>query len=326
MERRVFLGTLTGSLLTAPLAAEAQSAGKVYRIGVVLEGGPYYAAIDGLREGLKETGFDERTHYLLLVRDMKGSLAAIAGAAQDLERDKVDLIYAIATSVAKAVQGATRTVPIVFYAGSDPVDNGLVDSFANPGGRLTGVHSRNVALTSKRLEILKEILARNSFRALTYYDSTNPIARGYAKEAREAARQLRIELLERYVRSVDELRTGVQRLKPGEVDALFVPIDAMLTSQAAFIADTAKIKKLPTMFYERTAVEAGGLASYGTSYYSVGRLAAKYVRQVLLGARPADLPVERSERFELVINLTTAKALGLTIPPALLQRADHVIE
>ena len=326
MDRRVFLTALGGGLVAAPSSIQAQQAGKVYRVGVVLEGGPYYAAIEGLKAGLKEAGVNEHTHYVLDIRDMKGSFAAIAGAAQDLEREKVDLIYAIATSVAKAVQGATTKVPIVFYAGGDPVDNGLVDSFAKPGGRLTGVHSRNMVLTSKRLEVLKEILARNSFRALTYYDSTNPIVRTYAREAREAARQLRIELLERSVRSVDELREAVQRLKPGEVDALFVAIDAMQTSQAAFIADTAKIKKLPTMFYERTAVEAGGLASYGTSYYAIGRLAAKYVRQVLLGARPADLPVERSERFELVINLKTAKALGLTIPPSLLQRADQVIE
>jgi putative ABC transport system substrate-binding protein len=326
LDRRRFLGTLAGGLLATPLAVEAQQSGKIYHVGVVLQGGPYYAAIDGLRDGLKETGFDERTQYQLHIRDMKGSLGAIAGAAQDLEREKVDLIYAIATSVAKAMQGATTKVPIVFYAGSDPVDNGLVSSFAKPGGRLTGVHSRNTVLTSKRLEILKEILARNSFRALTYYDSTNPIARGYAREAREAALQLRIELLERYVRSVDELRDALQRLKPGEVDALFVPLDSIVTSQAAFIADTAKTKRLPTMFYERTSVAAGGLASYGTSYYAVGRLAAKYVRQVLLGARPADLPVERSERFELVINLTTAKALGLTIPPSLLQRADQVLE
>jgi putative ABC transport system substrate-binding protein len=326
MDRRAFLTTVGGGLVAAPLAAEAQQTGKVYRVGVVLEGGPYYAAIEGLKAGLQEMGVEERTHYVLDIRDMKGSFAAIAGAAQELEREKVDLIYAIATSVAKAVQRATTKVPIVFYAGSDPVDNGLVDSFAKPGGRLTGVHSRNMVLTSKRLEILKEILARPSFRALTYYDSTNPIARAYAREAREAARQLQIELVERSVRSVDELREAVQRLKLGEVDALFVPIDAMLTSQAAFIADTAKIKKLPAMFYERTAVEAGGLASYGTSYYAIGRLAAKYVRQVLLGARPADLPVERSERFELVINLKTAKALGLTIPASLLQRADHTIE
>lgn len=326
MDRRTFLATLVSSLFVASVAAEAQQTGKVYRIGVVLEGGPYYAAIDGLRDGLKELGFEEGTQYALDIRDMKGSLGAIAGAAKALENGKVDLIYAIATSVAKGVQGATTKVPVVFYAGSDPVDNGLVSSFAKPGGRLTGVHSRNTVLTAKRLEILKEILARSSFRALTFYDAANPIARGYAKEARAAARQLRVDLMERSVRSVDELREALQRLKPGEVDALFVSFDPVVTSQAALIGDIAKTKRLPSMFYDRASVVAGGLASYGTSYYAVGRLAAKYVRQILLGTRPADLPVESSERFELVINLATAKALGLTIPPALLQRADQVIE
>lgn len=326
MDRRTFLGTLAGTLFAAPVVSRGQQTGKVYRVGVVLEGGPYHAAIDGLKDGLRESGFDEGARYVLDIRDTKGNLEAIAGEAKDLENGKVDLIYAIATSVTKAVQGATTTVPIVFYAGSDPVDNGLVTSLAKPGGRLTGVHSRNTVLTAKRLEILKELLARNSFRALILYDSTNPIARGYAKEAREAAHRLRIELLERYVRSVDELRDALQRLKPGEVDALFVPLDPMVTSQAAFIGAVAKSKRLPSMFFERTSVAAGGLASYGTSYYAMGRLAAKYVRQVLLGARPADLPVERSERFELIINLATAKTLGLTIPMALLQRADQVIE
>ena len=271
-------------------------------------------------------GFEEGTQYILHIRHMKGSPDAIAGVARDLEREKVNLIYAISTTVTRAVQKATTSVPVVFYAGSDPVDYGLVNSFARPGGRLTGVHSLNTVLIAKRLEILKEIVARDSFRALMFYDSTNPVPRGYAAEAREAARQLRIELLERYVRSVDELRDSLRRLKPGEVDALFISLDAMVTSQTALIVDTAKSKKLPTIFYERASVAAGGLASYGTSYYAAGRLAAKYVRQVLLGTSPADLPVERSERFELVINLRTAKALGLTIPPTLLQRADQVIE
>ena len=325
MDRRAFIVSIAGGLLSTPLAA-MQRAETVYRVGVVLPGGPYYAAIDGLRDGLKDMGFEEGTQYILHIRDMKGSPDAIAGVARDLEREKVNLIYAISTTVTRAVQKATTSVPIVFYAGSDPVDYGLVNSFARPGGRLTGVHSLNTVLTAKRLEILKEIVARDSFRALMFYDATNPVPRGYAREAREAARQLRIELLERYVRSVDELRDGLRRLKPGEVDALFISLDAMVTSQTALIVDTAKSKKLPTIFYERASVAAGGLASYGTSYYAAGRLAAKYVRQVLLGTSPANLPVERSERFELVINLKTAKELGLTIPPSLLQRADQVIE
>jgi len=325
IDRRAFMCGLTGVSLAMVRVAEAQPAAKAYRVGVVLEGGPYYAAIHGLRAGLKELGFEEGKQYILHIRDLKGDLGAVAETARILEREKVDLIYAISTSVSVAVQRATMKIPIVFYAGSDPVDAGLVTSFAKPGGRVTGVHSRNRDLTAKRLEILKAISPKLR-HVLTFYDPDNPTAQAYARSAREAAKQLRVELVERPVRSVDDLRSGLREIKPGEVDALFASLDPMVVSQAQLIVDTAKAKKLPTMFYERTSVAAGGLASYGMSYYAVGQLAAKYVHRVLLGTSPADLPVERSDRFELVINLKTAKALGLTIPQSVLGRADEVIQ
>jgi putative ABC transport system substrate-binding protein len=324
MNRRTFLGTLASGLLAAPLIAEAQPAGKVYRVGVVLEGGPYYAAVDGLRDGLKELGFDEGTHYNLHIRDVKGNLSAVGETAKKLERERIDLIYSVATGVSVAVQGATTKVPIVFYAGVDPVAVGLVKSLARPGGRITGVHSRQVDLIGKRLGILKEIVPTLR-RVVAFYNPDNPALRDSATTAREATRQLGIELVERHVRTVDELRAGLRGLKAGEVDALLV-WDAMVVSQSQLIVDTAKTKKLPAMFFDRTSVVGGGLASYGTSYYGVGRLAAKYVHRVLSGTSPADMPVEMSDRYELVINLKTAKAIGLTIPPSLLQRADQVIE
>jgi putative ABC transport system substrate-binding protein len=325
MDRRAFIASLAGGLLAAPLAAEGQQAAKVHRVGVVLEGGPYYAAVDGLRDGLKELGFDEGTHYNLHIRDVKGNLTAVGETAKNLvEREKVDLIYSVATGVSVAVQRATTKVPIVFYAGVDPVAVGLVKSLARPGGRITGVHSRQVDLIGKRLGILKEIVPTLR-RVVSFYNPDNPALRDSATMAREATRQLGIDLVERHVRTVDELRAGLRGLKAGEVDAILV-WDAMVVSQSQFIVDTAKTKKLPAMFFDRTSVAGGGLASYGTSYYGVGRLAAKYVHRVLSGTSPADLPVEMSDRFELAINLKTAKALGLTIPPSLLQRADQVIE
>jgi ABC-type uncharacterized transport system substrate-binding protein len=149
--RRAFLGTLGGGILSRPLAAEAQPAAKVHRVGVVLEGGPYYAAIDGLRAGLKELGFEEGKQYLLHIRDVKGDLSAVSETAKSLEQEKVDLIYALATSVSMAAQRATTTVPIVFYAGRDVVDAGLVKSLARPGGRLTGIQARTTDLTAKCL-------------------------------------------------------------------------------------------------------------------------------------------------------------------------------
>jgi len=325
IDRRTFLAGTGAMLLAAPLAAETQQAGKVYRVGVVLEGGPYYAAIDGLRAGLKELGFEEGKQYVLHIRDVKGDLSSVAETAKNLEQEKVDVIFATATSVTLAVRRGTAKAPVVFYAGGDLVGSGLIKSFAKPGYRFTGVNTRAVDLGAKRLEILKEAVPKVR-RALVFYDPGNPNARESVPLAREAARRLRIELVERHVHSVDELRAGLRELKAGEADGIFLVPDAMVGSQSQLIVDTARTKKLPTMFYERTAVEAGGLASYGVNYYAVGRLAAKYVYRVLLGTSPAELPVERFDRLELVINLKTAKALGLTIPQSVLGRADEVIQ
>jgi len=321
--RAATAAALVFDLPAAPLGAE-QPATTVHRVGVVLEGGPYHAAIDGLKDGLKELGFEEGKQYILHIRDVKGDLTTVAETARNLERERVDLIYAIATGLSLTVQRATTRVPIVFYAGADPVAAGLVKSLAKPGGRLTGIHSRQADLIAKRLEILKEIVPK-LHRVIVFYNPDNPALRDSMATARGASRKLGIELVERHVRSVDDLRAGVRGLKAGELDAMLV-MDAMVVSQSQLVVDTAKTKKLPTMFFERTSVAEGGLASYGTSYYGIGRQAAKYVHRVLSGTSPADLPVERSDRFELVLNLKTAKVLGLTIPPSLLERADHVIE
>src|SRR5712692_3246156 len=159
MKRRAFLGALAGGLLAAPLAAEAQQP-RVYRVGVVLQGGPYLGAVDGLRKGLAELGLEEGKQFILHVREGKGDLKAVEQAAGDLEREKVDLIFSVATSVTLAVKRATKTVPIVFYAGSDPVALGLVESFRKPGGRFTGIYGRLSDVAAKRLELLKEMVPR----------------------------------------------------------------------------------------------------------------------------------------------------------------------
>jgi putative ABC transport system substrate-binding protein len=163
-------------------------------------------------------------------------------------------------------------------------------------------------------------------RVVSFYNPENPVAERGMKVAREVSRQLNIELLERRVTSVEELRAGLRALRAGEVDAYFAAPDGMVISQAALVIDTTRAKKLPSMFAEQDSVATGGLVSYAVSYSALGRLAAKDVQRILLGANPGDLPVEQFDRLYLVINLKTAKALGLTIPPALLQRADQVIE
>ena len=324
MSNKIVVSFLAALVLSSVHFAQAQPA-KVYRVGVVFEGGPFYAVVDGLKDGLRELGIAEGKQLVLEFRDLKGDRNAAEEAARSLERGKVDLIYVVSTSVATMVKRATAQVPIVFAAGADPVAAGLVESFAKPGGRITGVHYLSADLTGKRLEILKEILPELR-RVVTFYNPSNEFALLAAKTAREAGRQLKIELVERHVASVEELRRGVNALKVHEADAYFYTNDAMVSSQAQFIIDTARARKLPTMFHEPSYVTQGALIGYGVSYYEVGRLSAKYVQRVLAGTSPRNLPVESLSRLELAVNLKTARELGLTIPQSVLFRADKVIE
>jgi putative tryptophan/tyrosine transport system substrate-binding protein len=324
MSKKIIVSFLATFVLAAVHLAQAQQA-KVYRVGVIYEGGPLNLAIDGLKDGLRELGFEAGRHYVLEIRDIKGDPKAVEEAARSLEREKVDLVYAVSTSVVIPVKRATAEVPIVFAVGSDPVVAGLVDSFARPGGRLTGVHFLSADLTAKRLEILKEILPEVR-RIVTFYDPRNEVALRAAKAAREAARQLKVEIVERHVASVEELQLGLKALKTQEVDAYFYTQDAMVVSQAQFIIETAKAKKLPTMFAEPSLVKEGALVSYGVSYLEVGRVSAKYVQRVLTGTSPQKLPVESLGRVGLAVNLKTARELGVTIPQAVRLRADEVIQ
>jgi len=298
---------------------------KVYRIGVILPGGPLYETLEGLREGLKELGLEEGKQFTLAVRDTKGDVKAAAEAARNFEREKVDLIYALATSVTTAAKGATANVPVVFGVGSDPVTGGLVESFAKPGGRLTGIHFLLRDLTAKRLEILKEILPKLT-RVVTFYNPNNRVATEAAKFGRDEAKRLGIKFVERHVASVEELRKALQGLKAGQADAYFYTPDAMVASQVQLIIDTARARKLPTMFHEQSLVAKGALASYGQNFHEIGRLSAKYVQRILNGAHPRDLRVETVDHVELVISLKTAKQLGVTIPPEVLARAKKVIK
>jgi ABC-type uncharacterized transport system substrate-binding protein len=325
MDRRTFLGTTVGGLLAMPLATRAQPADHPYQLGVVLEGGPYVAALEGLRSGLKDLGLEEGRHFVLHVHDVKGDPHAVGPAVRGLEQQPVDLIYAVTTSVTLATRQATTRVPIVFYAGSDPVVAGLVQSFRKPGGRLTGVYSRTVDLTPERFELLKAMLPRLR-RVVTFYRRDNAVAVRSVQAMREVARELKVELIERPVTSSDELRTSLRALKPRAADAYLQAGDATIVSQTDLILEIARAKKLPTMFSDETSVIRGGLACYGLNYHTASRHAAAYVRRVLLGADPGDLPVEQLDEPYTVINLKTAKDLALTIPPSLLQRADRVIE
>jgi putative tryptophan/tyrosine transport system substrate-binding protein len=324
MNRKSSILAVGAAFLLSVTQVRAQQS-KVHRIGVLLPGGALYETVDGLKAGLRELGLEEGKQFTLTIGDTKGDVKAAAEAARNFEQEKVSLIYALATSVITAAKAATADVPIVFCVGSDPVTGGLVDSFAKPGGRLTGVHFLLRDLTAKRLEILKEVLPKLS-RVVTFYDPGNRVPTEAAKSGREEAKRLGLKFIERHVKSVEELRQALQTLKAGEADAFFYTPDAMVGSQAQLIIDTAKAKKLATMFQESGLVAKGGLASYGQNYYQLGWLSAKYVQKVLSGTPPRDLRIETVEDVELAINLKTAKDLGLTIPPNVLARAKRVIK
>ena len=313
------------ALFLPPFAAGVGQAENVPRVGVVLQGGPYYAILDGLREGLKAVGLEDGQRVALVVRDAKGNVKAAETAAQALEQEGVGLIVSITTSVSLAVKRATTQVPIVFVAGTDPVAMGLVQSIAKPGGRVTGVDFLSSDLTAKRLEILKELLPK-LHRVIAFYNPNNPVAQAAARSALEAGQKLRVEFMDRPVLSVEALRAAVRELKAERADAYFFLSDATVTSQAQVILDAANAVRLPTMAYAHDFATKGALVSYGVHYRELGRQVAAYVQRILAGTSPRDLPVQRVDRLALVVNLRTAKALGLKIPQSILLRPDEVIQ
>jgi putative tryptophan/tyrosine transport system substrate-binding protein len=321
MDRRTFLTMLPGGLLAAPLAAEAQPAGKVYRIGFLRAGEPPRHWIEEFRQGLRELGYVEGQNLIIEFRI--GTLDQLPQLAEELVRLKVDVIVASASSAGIAAKKATTTVPIVFTSLSHPVEIGLVKSLARPGGNITGLTVNVAAHAGKRLELLRELVPTLRHVAVLTHPGhpTDPVQR---KEMEEAARALGLQLNPTAVRGPEDFEAAFKAV--GRADGL-VHIDTPLfTTHRARLAELAAKSRLPAIWANRAVVEAGGLMSYGTYIPALFRRAATYVDKILKGARPADLPVEQPTKFELVINLKTAKALRLTIPPSLLLRADQVIE
>jgi putative ABC transport system substrate-binding protein len=306
-------------------SARAQTAG-LRRVGVIYQGGPYEVSIEGLREGIRAAGLEEDRHVALLLRKLGGDVPATEAAARALERDeKVDVIVAIGTTTARAAKQGTTRVPIVFAAGTDPVAVGLVESMATPGGRLTGFHFLTVDLTAKRLEILREIVPRLR-RIVTFYYPRTPGAVSALAATREAAGKLDIEVLAQQVASPEELRDRLRTLAAAEAEAYFFVADFLVAIHAPLVIEAANAVRLPTMATELSVVRTGALAGYGPDFRDYGRRTARYVTRILAGSSPRDLPVEAVNQPALAINLKTAKALGLDIPPLLLTRADEVVE
>ncbi len=303
---------------------EAQPA-RLVKIGALTESWGPTPAIVGLRDGLQELGYRENEHFEIGVRFTQGDPAELPAAARGLVAHGVDVIVTGGgDSAAKAAQMATSRIPIVFMGGSDPVELGLVQSFGRPGGNITGVADLEVEMAAKRLEIFRELVP-GLRRVFFAYDATNAYAVARLGAHRDAARRLGLTLVERPVRSQEEAQAAIGGVRKSEMDGMFSP-RLLSMNIPGFILETAPRRAIPAMFHDAFYVERGGLASYSASGYQVGRQAARLVGRILKGAKPADLPVEQPTKFELVINLKAAKALGLAVPQSVLLRADRVIE
>jgi putative ABC transport system substrate-binding protein len=325
MDRRAFIAGTLG-LLAAPLAVGAQPTGKVPRVGYLSDESSSLglASFGPIAQELRELGYLEGRNVVFENRYANGKIAVLPGLAAELVRLKVDVIVAVGTSATRAAQNATGTVPIVFVRIADPVALGLVASLARPGGNLTGVSVMSPDLEAKRLEMLAEVIP-GAKRVGVLWDPTFPTAALELKAIERAARLLNVELQPFGVRAAEELEAVLAAVGQ-RVQALMVVPALLFTEQQRRIAALAVKNRLPTVLSRREQVRAGGLMSYGTNYSDTYRRAASYINKILKCAKPADLPVEQPTKFELVINLRTAKALGLTIPPSVLARADELIQ
>jgi putative ABC transport system substrate-binding protein len=322
--RREFLTLIGSGAVAWPLAARGQQP-KVWRIGLLAPEPPTPTMLSAFRDGLRERGYVETQNLFIDVRWSQGSFEQNPGIAADLVRSKVDVIVAWATPSVIAARDATSTIPIVMVGVGDPVGMGLVASLARPGGNITGISSITPDLTSKQLEVLIEVVPGMNHVGVVA-NLKNP---GVTLELREAEKAIRalglqFEVIEAF--APDEFDKAFARLSADGVKGVMLLADPSLIEHRQTIAKLAQEAKLPTAFQRRENVEAGGLLSYGPDLNGQLRGVAFYVDKLLKGAKPADLPVELPTKFELVINLKTAKALGITVPLILQQRADEVIE
>jgi putative ABC transport system substrate-binding protein len=325
--RREFIGTLAGTLVAAPLAAEAQQPSKVPRIGFLATHSPAETANhrEAFRQGLRDLGYVEGRNIAIEYRWAEGRVERFPDFAVELVGLKVDVIVATSSPLALAAKNATRTIPIVFATAADPVGSGLVAGIAHPGGNVTGLSLLAPEIVARQLQLLKEAVPKVS-RVAVLSNPANPYTALLVKETEAAARSLGVRVQLLGVRGADAFDSAFSAITKERPGALFVLFDPLFVGHRTRIAEFANKNRLPTMYPHREYAETGGLMAYGPDLRDNFRRAATYVDKILKGAKPADLPVEQPTKFELVINLKAAKALGLTIPPSLLQRADEVIQ
>jgi len=332
--RAALVAALALGFVAAPLAADAQSAGKIPRIGFLsptsssdARGNPSDLAVlfSAFREGLHELAYVEGRNITIESRWAEGNYDRLPGLAADLIRLKMDVIVTYGTPAAQAAKRATGTTPIVMAAIIDPVASGLVTSLARPGGNVTGQSMMSPDLAEKQLEILKEVVPKIS-RVAVLHNPANPGNAPQVRRAQDAARALGVRLQILGARDPGEIDSAFAAMTAEQAGAVIVLVDAVLQNNRTRITDLAARHRLPTVYGLHEYAEVGGLLAYGPNRLDMFRHAATYVDRILKGAKPGDLPVEQPNKFTLVINLKTAKALGLTIPPPLLLRADQIIE
>jgi putative ABC transport system substrate-binding protein len=326
MRRRDFIILLGGAAAAWPLAARAQQ-NKVWRIGM-LDTAPRelnVANMNAFLQSLRDLGYIEGQNLTIDYRTATGSSEPLPGLVSELLRLKVDVIVLRGTPEAIAVKNATSTVPVVMTAIADPVGSGIVAGLAHPGGNFTGMISFAFELGAKRVEMLREMIPTAKLLA-AIRDGGNPVVAEEWEQIRNAARALGVEALNFEVRNAEDVSRAFDEAARRRVDAIHVGVDSVTRANRHLIVELAAHHKMPTMYSARESVEDGGLMSYGVSYPQLYARAASLVDKIFKGAKPADLPVEQPTKLELVINLKTAKALGLTIPLTLQYAADEIIE
>ena len=323
MRRRDFVALLSGGAVALPLRTLAQQSGKIWRMGFIAQG--YERFYDALFEGLRELGYAEGKNLVVERRYAEGHAERFQEFAAEMVRLKVDVIIVTTTPAALAVKTATATIPVVFPNAISPVESGVVESLAHPGGNVTGGAAQTAALSTKRLAILKEVIPGLS-RGAVLWNAANPALAYPWRQTQSAAGELGVALQSLEVRVPKDIESAFAMMVADRPDALIVLQDALTLQHRKEIIDFTIQKRLPGMFVAKEWVVVGGLMSYGENLANMYRRGAYFVDKVLKGAKPADLPVEQVTKFELILNLKTAKAMELTIPAAFLATADEVIE
>ena len=325
MDRRGFICTLAGGLLGAPLAARAQQLDRPYRIGMLERTSTAVNAanLNAFRQGLRERGYVEGERFVIDYRSADGRDDRFPILAAEMVQSRVNLILTRGTPAALAAKNATATIPVVFTGVGDPVGQGIVASLAHPGRNVTGLSAAVTEIFPKRVQLILELVPKAT-RLAALFNMSNPALPSQWREVEQAARSLGVEPHLLDVRKAEDIAPAFDAAVRQRADALIVGLETLTQANQHVIVDLAARRRLPAIYASLEFV--GGLAVYGVNYPEMYRQAASFVHKILKGAKPADLPVEEPTKVELVINLKTARTLGLTIPQSVLFRADHVIE